>query len=238
METQMVDVCENTLSMDPHQLALQIERDKPDIVIMTNMGGYTGIDTMKVRELCSAHGIVMIEDSANAFGQKYNGSYSGTIGAFGIYSFSNPKLLTAGEGGAIVSKTNTMDLIFEDYIYQGGWYRSNKEDRRKGLNFSMANWLCQLLLFQLYDIEQIMADRRDMFLQYKDECEIKGKTLFEFPSDNEYYSPSFYCFRIPMLTHGIAKRLTNVTHQRYKSMGSNFPVSELLEKELVYLPIL
>lgn len=240
LEYKMVDVSAHTLSMDPVALDRHIhEKGVPDVVLYCNMGGYTGVDTQMVRQICDRYAICMIEDSANAFNQKWANNFAGMIGDFGIYSFSSPKLLTTGEGGAVVSRRHHMDEYFNDKIYQGGWYRSDKESRVHGLNFSLSLPSALLLSYQLRDIEEVMADRRDQFLQFKDECEIKNKELWHFPSDNEMYSPSFFCYELPGINDSLADRMKNIQYKRYKSMGKygKFPVSEKLEKNLVYLPI-
>jgi 8-amino-3,8-dideoxy-alpha-D-manno-octulosonate transaminase len=53
--------------------------------------------------LAGRHGIQVIEDAAQSFGGQYKGRRLGTIGNIGIYSFQLHKMITAGEGGAVVT---------------------------------------------------------------------------------------------------------------------------------------
>ena len=59
--------------------------------------------------LCKRRNIKIIEDAAESLGSKYTtgkfkGKYTGTLGELGIFSFNGNKVVTAGSGGAIVSK--------------------------------------------------------------------------------------------------------------------------------------
>ena len=63
----------------------------------------------KLIPLCKKRNIKIIEDAAESFGSKYKigkfrGKYTGTLGELGIFSFNGNKVVTAGSGGAIVSK--------------------------------------------------------------------------------------------------------------------------------------
>jgi len=231
---EFLDVKRDTLCMDPDALLGAISSgNKPDCVIMTDMGGYLGLDSLRIMDICSYHDIILIEDAAHAFGQSYRGYKAGTIGDFGFVSFSNPKLLTSGEGGAIISKNTNIDLEMEERIYQGGWYRYNKEKRSLGLNFIMPNFLTELLAYQLEDIEGILYRHYLKFQEYL----ARTPDLIQSPeSDNEFYAPSFFARYIEQVPKMIKDNvLTGMLHGRYHNMGPYaLRVSQELEDHLVY----
>ena len=69
-------------------------------------------------EICNIskkHGIVVIEDACQADGAKYKGKRLGTWGDAGAYSFNFFKIITAGEGGGLV--TNNRDIFENSLIY-------------------------------------------------------------------------------------------------------------------------
>ena len=55
-----------------------------------------------ILEIAENHGLVVIEDAAEAFSSKLNGKCLGTFGHAGILSFSPNKKITTGQGGAIL----------------------------------------------------------------------------------------------------------------------------------------
>jgi dTDP-4-amino-4,6-dideoxygalactose transaminase len=57
-----------------------------------------------IAALAQRHGLILVEDAAQSIGARWNGRATGTIGAFGCYSFYPGKNLgAAGEGGMIVT---------------------------------------------------------------------------------------------------------------------------------------
>jgi perosamine synthetase len=61
-----------------------------------------------LKELCDEKGIILIEDAAQSLGSFYQGKHLGNWGAIGSFSFSVPKIITMGQGGALV--TNDEEL--------------------------------------------------------------------------------------------------------------------------------
>ena len=71
-------------------------------VIYVPINGRSG-DMDKVVDYCKRYDIYLIEDACQAFGSKYNGKYLGTFGEVGVFSFSPHKIITTGQGGAVVT---------------------------------------------------------------------------------------------------------------------------------------
>jgi len=229
-----VDVKKETLCLDPIKLLEKIETDgAPDIVVMVDMCGYVGEDTIAVKRICEANGIVMVEDAAHAFGQKYAGKYSGTFGDYGFYSFSTPKLLTVGEGGAIVCQDQELNVAFEEMLCQAGFYRYEKKRYTKGLNLIMSNWLTELLSYQLRDINEILL------AHYNDYQHFLKKTpgLHTFDSDNECYAPSFFVRQLDIVPENIINgEVEDMYLGRYTNLADpkKYPVSQELQDTLVF----
>src|SRR5262249_33209983 len=56
-----------------------------------------------IMSLARAHGLKVIEDCAHAHGGRYRGQGAGSIGDLGCFSFQESKLMTAGEGGIVIT---------------------------------------------------------------------------------------------------------------------------------------
>lgn len=60
-----------------------------------------------VRE-CHRRGVAVLEDSAQSLGSFYRGRHLGTIGDIGSFSFSSPKIISTGQGGALVTNSDEL----------------------------------------------------------------------------------------------------------------------------------
>jgi perosamine synthetase len=63
-----------------------------------------------IKAVCDRHGVIMIEDSAEALGSKYKGVRAGKFGAGSTFSFHRTKTITTGEGGML--------LLDDEALYQ------------------------------------------------------------------------------------------------------------------------
>lgn len=233
-----VDVSEETLSLDPNKLLEKIKNEgAPDVVVMVDMAGYVGKDTLTVKQICEQYNIIMIEDSAHAFGQKYAGKYAGTFGDYGFFSFSTPKLLTVGEGGGLICANGDINHDIEEAIYQGGWYRNCKKSYTKGLNFIMSNWLTELLGYQLDDLDDIRKAHYDDFQRFLK----RSPNLITFDSDNELYAPSVFVRKVDPISDELKEGQGGYIGEdtiwgRYKNMAdaTKYPVAQKLEDTLAY----
>lgn len=103
----LVDVDENTYTMNPELLATAITRKTKAIIPVHLYGQMADMDP--IIEVAKSHGLYVIEDACQAHGAEYKGRPAGSIGDAGCFSFYPGKNLGAyGEAGAVV--TNDGDL--------------------------------------------------------------------------------------------------------------------------------
>ncbi len=69
-------------------------------------------DLERFRSLCDRRGLILVEDCAHAHGARFGDRAAGSIGDFGSFSLQSTKLLTAGEGGVVV----TSDPLWEQRL--------------------------------------------------------------------------------------------------------------------------
>src|SRR4029079_18137396 len=58
--------------------------------------------------IADRHGLAIVEDCAHAHGQRWNDCGAGSSGAFGAFSHQSSKVLTAGEGGTLLTNDPTL----------------------------------------------------------------------------------------------------------------------------------
>jgi dTDP-4-amino-4,6-dideoxygalactose transaminase len=83
----------------------KIDISKVAAVITVHLDGCMS-QIEKILSICNKYDLPLIEDSAQVFGLFKKGKHAGTFGALGIFSFQENKILSSGEGGAIISNSD------------------------------------------------------------------------------------------------------------------------------------
>jgi TDP-4-keto-6-deoxy-D-glucose transaminase len=95
-----VDVRPDTMNIDEKKIERAIT-DKTKVICCVHYAGVAcEMDT--IMDIARRHGLMVVEDAAQAVTSTYKGKYLGTIGDFGCYSFHETKNFSMGEGGALV----------------------------------------------------------------------------------------------------------------------------------------
>jgi perosamine synthetase len=160
LRPRLVDIERATGCMSPAALRGAIS-PKTRAVCFVNFSGYTGANLAEVARICKEKGVPLIEDAACAFGHRYEGRAAGTSGEIGVLSFSVPKIITTGQGGAVL--TNSAELAEQAvrYIDHGAanWRKTNL-CLHVGTNLRYNDILAAFGLAQLRDIEARLARKR------------------------------------------------------------------------------
>jgi perosamine synthetase len=101
-----VDIDPRTFNIDPAKIAERIT-PRTKAILPVHIHGVPA-DMDPILAVARKHGLLVIEDAAQAHGSTYKGKKVGGIGDMGIFSFQGSKNLPAGEGGVFV--TNREDL--------------------------------------------------------------------------------------------------------------------------------
>jgi dTDP-4-amino-4,6-dideoxygalactose transaminase len=114
-----------------------------------------------LRAVANKHGLVLIEDSTEAIGSRYQGQLVGTFGDVAVFDFAQPSALTCGEGGMVV--TDDIDIAMALRRH-----RSHRLEERGSVVVSatpayqagMSSIAAALGLAQLRRLEEILERRR------------------------------------------------------------------------------
>src|SRR5215470_1821343 len=101
-----VDVEPRTFGMDPAKVEAAIG-PRTRAIVPVHLHGVP-CDLEPIARIASRHGLVLIEDSAQAIGARYRGRTAGTIGLAGSYSLQSSKSMACGEGGLVVTDDETV----------------------------------------------------------------------------------------------------------------------------------
>jgi dTDP-4-amino-4,6-dideoxygalactose transaminase len=117
-----VDVCPNTMNIDPECIARAIT-PKTKAIVPVHYAG-VACDMAKIMALAAKHNLFVVEDAAQAIGSYYLDKPLGTIGHLGTFSFHETKNITSGgEGGALIINDESM-LDRAEIIREKGTDRS------------------------------------------------------------------------------------------------------------------
>lgn len=102
--------------------AADLEEKLPHLsaVVLAYVAGHSS-NAEEVGLLAQERGVPLIEDACQAMGTEVEGRAAGTIGIFGALSFQQGKLITCGEGGAILSNDEEGLDRARRYLDQGAF---------------------------------------------------------------------------------------------------------------------
>lgn len=122
-----------------------------------------------IRELSAIakeNDLIVIEDAAEAFGAMIGSKFVGTFGDMGMFSFCQNKIISTGEGGAIV--TNSHVLYNKLKLIRSHGRRDDGEYISGGFNFRMPSMNAALGLSQMKNVGKNIKRRREIASMYAD----------------------------------------------------------------------
>jgi len=160
------DIEEDTFGLDPEKILKNIDNNTKAVVPM-DYGGQS-CKIFEINEICKEKNVKLIEDAAEALGASVNGKKVGSISDSSIFSFCGNKVLTTGEGGAVV--TNDKD-IYEKIISlrshgrisQSSYFNdpSSPQYVQLGFNWRMSSITAGLGITQLQKLDKIIKMRQE-----------------------------------------------------------------------------
>lgn len=168
---RLVDIDPVTWTLDPTKLEAAIT-PRTKAVIPVHLHGRLA-DMAAILEIARAHGLVVIEDAAQAHGAEADGRRAGAFGDLGCFSFYPGKNLGAcGEGGAVT--TNREDLDQRLRLLRD-WGQPRKYlHAEKGFNARMDEIQAALLRVKLPHLERWTDMRRQAAARYDANLEAAG----------------------------------------------------------------
>ncbi len=169
----LVDVCSDTLNLDPEMVAKAIT-PRTRAIIPVHYGGHP-VDLDPIFELARTHGLVVMEDAAHALPAKYKGVMVGSRGNLAAFSFYATKNLTTIEGGCLTGDPELVDkarIIGHHGMNRDAWKRFDKsgswyyEVVLPGFKYNMTDVQASIGLHQLDRLEGFQRRRREVVAAY------------------------------------------------------------------------
>ena len=252
------DIEERTFGSDPEDVKERIT-SKSRAIIPIHYGGCPCL-IRQLKEIAEDHNMILIEDAAEAFGARIHDKKVGTFGDLAIVSFCQNKIITTGEGGAIVTDSREayekIKLIRSHGRLETQDYFSSTEYMDHvtlGYNFRMSNITAALGISQLKKVDKLIEMRRkNVEYMTKRLQNVSQVTIPSSPKDY-YHVYQMYTIRVNannrdelikfLADKGIMTKVyfppVHLTHFYRKKLNykTKLPLTEEVSSQVLTLPI-
>ncbi|MCL2624824.1 MAG: DegT/DnrJ/EryC1/StrS family aminotransferase, partial [Planctomycetaceae bacterium] len=162
-----VDVLPDTWCLDPAKVEEAITPKTKAIIAVHVYGNLC--DMERLRKIADNHGLLLIEDAAEAIGSVYHGHKAGSLGDFGVFSFHGTKTITTGEGGMFVTNNEYLFNKVKTLNNHGRSPHTTKQFWAEaiGYKYRMSNIQAAIGCAQMERIDDLVAKKREIFLEYQ-----------------------------------------------------------------------
>jgi len=244
----LVDIDPRSFTMDPAAVEAAIT-PRTKVILPVHLYGQSA-DMDPIMEVARRHGLVVIEDAAQAHGAQYKGRPVGSIGDMGCFSFYPGKNLGAyGEGGAVTTSN-------PEYARTIRMLRDWGQDRKyhhqlRGFNYRMEGFQGAILRVKLRHLERWTEARRKVVNLYN---ELLADSGVETPSEMPWGRHVYHVYTLrtddrdglqaSLLTEGIQTGIHYPVpvhlQPAYADLGYGrgaFPHAEAAAEQVLSLPL-
>jgi dTDP-4-amino-4,6-dideoxygalactose transaminase len=173
-----VDIESDTFNIDPARVREALG-PKTRAIMPVHFGGPMA-DMASFLQIADETGIPLVEDAAHAHGSEWNGQRAGSFGVFGSFSFQNGKVMTAGEGGILLSNDEALIDRAHEILDIGrrkgeGWF----SHYTLGSNYRITALQCAVLIAQLERLPEQNCRRMRNVTAIREELADVGSLHFQ-----------------------------------------------------------
>lgn len=222
-----IDTEYETWNMDPVALEKAFEL-YPDVktVVLVHLYGTPGkID--EIREICSQHGAILIEDAAESLGASYKGIQTGNFGNYNIISFNGNKIITGSAGGMLLTNdleaANKVRKWSTQARENAPWYQHEE----LGYNYRMSNVIAGVVRGQIPYLEEHIAEKKAIYERYK--AAFQDLPIEMNPYDEVESEPNFWLSCMLIKPEAMCKQVRGEQEALYISEAGKTCPTEILE---------
>lgn len=166
-EPKFIDVNPKTLCISINEIEKNISAKTKAVFLMNANGRYPS-DIEEIINFCKQNNLIIFEDSAQALGSFYpDGIHQGRKGIAGSFSFSAPKIISTGQGGAIITDDDKVAhnvSRLKDFGRSGG---GNDIHEMIGFNFKFTDIQAVIGIVQMGKLKWRMNRMKEIYRRYK-----------------------------------------------------------------------
>lgn len=233
---------DETFNISPDDIKNKLTKDTVCIMPVHMMGSAVKMDG--ILEIAKENKLKVLEDACQSTGASFKGKKAGTFGDAGCFSFDYVKVMTAGEGGMIVTDNEALYKQAEFYHDHGhphlpGVGRGDEKRARKGFNYRMNELQGALGLAQLKKLDTIIARQKENKKTIKEEIQNTSGVQFRHLPDESGDIATFLTllladkekadrFKTVLKENGVIPATLNYWHftANIEIAGGSFPASQ------------
>ena len=223
----LVDVCPDTLNLDP-EAAAQAITPRTKAIIPVHYAGHP-VDLDPIFELARKYGLVVMEDAAHAIPAKYKGVMVGSRDNLAAFSFYATKNLTTVEGGCLTGASALVDkarIIGHHGMNRDAWKRFDKsgswyyEVVLPGFKYNMTDVQAAIGLHQLDRLEGFQRRRREVVAAYAQG--LGGLKAIQLPVERPEVESAWHLYVIRLnLAHLTIDRNAFIEELKTRNIGTS-----------------
>ncbi|WP_281543049.1 DegT/DnrJ/EryC1/StrS family aminotransferase [Maribacter aestuarii] len=206
---------DDTLTLDPRAVEKAIT-NRTKVVMPVHMCGSMA-DLRALKDICSKHNLLLLEDACQAIGGSYEGKPLGSYGDLGCFSFDYVKTITCGEGGAIITNKEDFYKNADHYSDHGhdhiGKDRGAESHPFLGYNFRISELNAAVGCAQINRLDEFITIQKRNYTIIRNHLEKIDEVTFRRVPEGGVENYSFLNFFLP------SEELTRTTHRSLGEAG-------------------
>ena len=222
-------------NLDPDKLESVIT-PRTKVIVPVHYAG-VACDMDKIMEIAERHGIIVVEDAAQAIDSLYKGRPLGSIGHLAAFSFHETKNIISGEGGLLAindekfvpraeiiwEKGTNRARFFRGEINKYGWVDT-------GSSFLPSEVIAAFLWAQLEELDEIQDRRKLLWNRYHDALmPLAAEGCFKMPDIPSYATNNAHMFYI--VCNGLEERTGLISYLKENDIQAVFHYLALHQSE-------
>lgn len=241
-----VDVEEETLCLNVELVRKAITPNTKALILVSANGRYPKTGIAAFEELSGIYNIPLIEDAAQSLGSYYpDGRHIGQAGKVGSFSFSSPKIISTGQGGALITDDDEVAFKLRRLKDFGRASGGNDIHDSIGYNFKFTELQACVGIEQMKKLPQRVERKKEIWKRYSDNLHSNDSITF-FDHNLEATVPWFIDSKVKRRDElvsflyeeniGTRKMYPPINAQAAYKIPGKYPESEKLGEMGLWLP--
>ena len=241
-----VDVEDDSLCLDASLVEAKFTEKTKAVVLVTANGREPKHWSHSLEAVVRLGRVPIIEDAAQSLGSRLHGGiHCGRAGVVGSFSFSTPKIVSTGQGGAVITDDDDLAMKMRRIKDFGRASGGNDVHDTIGFNIKFTDIQAVVGIEQMKKLPRRVTRKREILTRYWNALADVAQVQF-FPMNVDYQTPWFVDVLVQrraelqahLAEHGIGTRVMYppIHAQKAYAQPGSFPVAERVGRDGLWLP--